>query len=234
MPHDIMLATEGESFASGSPKQYRLVPTSNIPGAPEPQSHLHHFPLDFDKAGRMFRSGLVAIDQSGTVLFTNQQAAEIVESGGGITLRKGALFIERTSIQRTFEALIKRCVETHDDSTTDRPVEYLGVPDKTGEVRYAITVVAIATRGGLIEILLGLVDLFDDRGPSRETFSAVFRLSEREAELAELFSKGLRLEEISERMGVALNTTRVHLRSVFHKTNCSGQLALLRALSRLI
>jgi DNA-binding CsgD family transcriptional regulator len=169
------------------------------------------------------------------VLFSNQQAVEILEAGSGISLRKGALFIERTSIQRTFEALIKRCVETHDDNVAhDRPVEYFGVPDRTGAVRYAINVVTIATRNGLVEILLGLVDLFDARGPSRETFAAVFRLSEREAELAELFSKGLNLEEISERMGVVLNTTRVHLRSEFNKTNCSGQLALMRALSRLI
>jgi DNA-binding CsgD family transcriptional regulator len=235
MPRDIKVAGDGESRASESATLYQLVPTSNIPGASEPHFLSHHFPLDFDKAGRMFRRGLVAIDPKGSVLFSNQQATEILEAGSGISLRKGSLFIERTSIQRTFEALIRRCVETQDDKVAhDRPVEYLGVPDRTGEVRYAITVVTIATRNGLVEILLGLVDLFDGRGPSRKTFAAVFRLSEREAELAELFSKGLGLEEISERMGVALNTTRVHLRSVFKKTNCSGQLALLRALSRLI
>jgi DNA-binding CsgD family transcriptional regulator len=78
-----------------------------------------------------------------------------------------------------------------------------------------------------------VVDFNDRSGPSRSTVSTVFRLSAREAELAELFSQGLGLEAIAETMGIALNTARVHLRNIFQKTSCSTQLELFRRLTRL-
>lgn len=201
---------------------------SRYPDAPE-----HTFPLDFDTAANMFRTGLIAIDQNRAVLFATPQAAKVIDADEAIGLRKGLLAIERSSIQRTFETNLRKAVDHFLADTPPETFEFLGIPDRTGDVRYAIKILAITRREGAVQILLSLVDFTDHRAPCRSTFASVFRLSDREAELAELFSQGFGLEEISSRMGVALNTTRVHLRSVFQKTSCSGQLALLRTLSRL-
>ncbi len=201
--------------------------------AREAKTPSHGFPLDIDTAAKMFRSGLIAIDQNRTVLFSTHQAAKVIEADEAVGTRKGLLVIERSSIHRTFEASLRRAVEMFLDGTLPETFDFLGIPDRTGDVRYAIKIVTVTRREGMVQILLSLVDFTDNRTPCRATFASVFRLSDREAELAELFSQGFGLEEISTRMGVALNTTRVHLRSVFQKTSCSGQLALLRTLSRL-
>ena len=198
-----------------------------------PDSAASGFPLDFDTAAKMFRSGLIAIDQNRVVLFSTPQATKVIEADEAVGLRKGMLAIERSSIQRTFEASLRKAVDLFLDNNLPETFDFLGIPDRTGDVRYAIKIVTVTQREGMVQILLSLVDFTDNRTPCRATFASVFRLSDREAELAELFSQGFGLEEISTRMGVALNTTRVHLRSVFQKTSCSGQLALLRTLSRL-
>ena len=62
-------------------------------------------------------------------------------------------------------------------------------------------------------MLLSVVNFVDGNGSSLSTCN----LSRREAELAELFSKGLGLEAMSGQMGITLNTARVHLRAVLRR-----------------
>lgn len=233
MPRDGKLTTTRDADAYPPTGSYRLIPGVAGLNTMAPESEPNDFPLDFDTASKMFRSGLVTIDQNRIVLLTNRKAAEILDGSEAVALRKGALFIERASVQRTFEAMVRSTVEAHEAGSAPVSSEFVGIPDRTGDVRYAIKIVTVKQRHDRIEILLALIDFVDQHAPTRSTVAAVFRLSDREAELAVLFSLGCGLEEISTRMGVALNTTRVHLRSVFQKTNCSGQLALLRTLTRL-
>jgi DNA-binding CsgD family transcriptional regulator len=61
----------------------------------------------------------------------------------------------------------------------------------------------------------------------------VFTLSEREAELAELFASGLRVDAIAGRMRISVNTARVHLRNVFAKTGCTSQIELARTFAHM-
>ena len=233
MPRDgkLTLVSSGDFFKSEKPDTAGSLVSDFDTRYPE--SGASGFPLDVDTAAKMFRSGLIAIDQNRVVLFSTPQASKVIEADEAVGLRKGMLCIERSSIQRTFEANLRKAVELFLDDAMPDTFDFLGIPDRTGDVRYAIKIVTVTRREGMVQILLSLVDFTDNRTPCRATFASVFRLSDREAELAELFSQGFGLEEISTRMGVALNTTRVHLRSVFQKTSCSGQLALLRTLSRL-
>jgi DNA-binding CsgD family transcriptional regulator len=53
----------------------------------------------------------------------------------------------------------------------------------------------------------------------------------REAEFAELFAAGHRIEMIAQIMGVAMNTARVHLRHVCAKVGCTSQIELARMLA---
>ncbi len=192
---------------------------------------LPHILVDNDVADRIFRAGVLVINEKGEIRFQNRQATAMLDGEGVIGVRNGRLLIDRASVQRSFEAMVQRALAAH--AKGERLSEILGVPDRSGVVRYALRAMAVSKREGRTEILLSVVDFIDNHGPSRDTFSAVFRLSDREAELAELFSKGFCLEEIAALMGVALNTARVHLRRIFLKTNCSGQIALMRLLSRL-
>ncbi len=194
----------------------------------------HNFDLDFETAGRLFRSGLLVVDHTRRVLATNQIAAELLQDSEGLSLINGCLSIEKAYVQRSFGFLL---VQLRAAAGPGRFVPaqcaLIGVPDRKGAVRYALKVMAAELGPQRAEFLLAIIDLADRAGPSREAFSAVFRLSEREAELAELFSRGFRLEQIASMMGVSLNTARVHLRNVFAKTNCAGQSELMRMFTRL-
>ena len=81
--------------------------------------------------------------------------------------------------------------------------------------------------------LLAVMDMLGSVQIMRTKAASIFGLSEREAELAELFSQGLRVQEIAVRMGVAVNTARVHLRNVFTKTGANSQIELARIFTML-
>jgi len=164
----------------------------------------------------------------------NQVAADLLEGCPVLRIKDGYFVIERAAVQRGFSELLRRVSNSVAERTFDRDRnDFIGVPDRSGAIRYALKVMSAVRVESGTEFLIAIVDLVDRAAPSRSTVASVFRLSEREAELAELFSRGLRLEEIAQQMGVALNTARVHLRSIFSKTNCAGQLELMRMLTRL-
>lgn len=109
-----------------------------------------------------------------------------------------------------------------------------GVPDPQGHIHYVIWL--LSWLSGVPDgcVILAVADLAAQaEGIRRGGIAAVFGLSAREAQLAELFSMGFRLEQIAIRMSVTLNTARVHLHQVFLKTNCAGQLELARAFARI-
>jgi DNA-binding CsgD family transcriptional regulator len=192
------------------------------------------YDLDLDMAAQVFRSGFLILDQRRFVLSRNRNADDILEERNVLKVANGYFVVEKAYIQRAVDEQLKRITASVAAGTFDAAqFPFIGVPDRNGAVRYALKVVTAVERGRGLEILMAIVDLADKTGPTRSTFSAVFGLSEREAELAELFSRGWRLEQISAQMNVALNTARVHLRNIFAKTNCSGQLELMRMLSRL-
>jgi len=202
-------------------------------GNPEPGAVADQpsFLVNPDDASRLLRTGIMVINQSCKILYQNLCATLMTAGESVLTVRHGRLHIDRASVQRSFEGLLRQAFLAQ--AAGEPYSEIISIPDRSGAVRFAVRVVAVCSCYDQEAVLLSIVDLFADTGSCRRTYSAVFRLSEREAELAEFFSKGYSLEEIAIHMGVALNTARVHLRRIFLKTNCSGQIALMRLLSRL-
>ena len=218
---DFRAVTHSAMFAAGQPPA--PMPTT-IAG--------RSFSIGLETASRACRSALIVVNDSGKILSHNEAAGALLSSGCVLGRRGGCLFIDRSSIQRTFSAELKALAAA--GPMADVLSVAIGIPDRTGAIRYALKTLSVSTRDDTTEILLAVVDFEDRSAPSRATFTSVFRFSPREAELAALFASGLDLERIAREMGVALNTVRIHLRSIFFKTNCSGQIALMRILSRLV
>ncbi len=171
--------------------------------------------------------GLIIVDEHRKILFENDRARTQLSAGCGLGATSGTFQIEKACVDRGFAHLVQRIAAgvVHDAS---RKANLIGIPDRAGRTRYVLKLVPFERRQTRSLFLVLIMDLMGTTQVSRARAAKVFQLSEREAELAELFSLGLRVDEIAGRMGVSLNTARVHLRNVFTKTGCSNQIDLAR------
>ncbi len=177
----------------------------------------------FALARRLAPWPLMLVDGQARVLRATPDATATVAMARGIGLRDGILSIERARAQRQLIEAIAAVAS----GVGDRIV---GVPRDNGRTGLALKVMPagplFAADGAAA--LVALADVFRPLTVPRDAVMSLFLLTEREADLAEHFSTGLRVDEIADRMGVATNTVRVHLRNVFAKTGCSSQVELAR------
>jgi DNA-binding CsgD family transcriptional regulator len=170
--------------------------------------------------------GILIVDQQRRILFANPRGRSFLDAKTGLEERSGKVHVERANIDRAFGELVRRAAAASPNSTLAE--ETVGVPNRQGQTRYALKVMPCRTDQGDAAALLVITDLLSSVHVSREALGTVFHLSDREAEFAELFGSGLRIDAIARRMGIAVNTARVHLRNVFTKTGCASQIELAR------
>ncbi len=173
--------------------------------------------------------GLLIVDQQRRILFANPRGRAFLDAKTGLEERRGRVHVERANIDRAFGKLVQRAAAAHSILAE----ETVGVPNRQGQARYAVKVIRCRTDQGDPAALLVITDLLSTVHVSREAVAKVFNLSDREAEFAELFSSGLRIDAIATRMGIALNTARVHLRHVCAKTGCASQIELARTFAHI-
>jgi DNA-binding CsgD family transcriptional regulator len=173
--------------------------------------------------------GILIIDEQRHVLFANSRARAFLVAKGGLEQRGGRIHVERANVDRALGDLLKAVFATGQDrSPPADPAAILGVPDREGRTRYALKIIPCATDQARVGALLVVADLTSEARVSRSAVARTFQFSAREAELAELFSSGLRIDAIAGRMGISSNTARIHLRNVFAKTGCANQVELAR------
>jgi DNA-binding CsgD family transcriptional regulator len=175
--------------------------------------------------------GILIVDQQRRIVFANDRARSFLDAKSGLEERSGRVHVERANIDRCLGELVRRAAAASPTSTSVE--EIVGVPDRQGHTRYAIKVIRCRTDQGEAAALLIITDLLSSVHVSRGAVAKVFHLSEREAELAELFASGLRIDAIAPRMGISVNTARVHLRNVFAKTGCASQIELARTFAQM-
>lgn len=82
-------------------------------------------------------------------------------------------------------------------------------------------------------VLLTFSDLAAQPAPPASLLTQVFGLTQAEARLAALIATGVSPEGAAERLGIAAETARNHLKAVFAKTDTHRQSELVALLSRL-
>lgn len=191
------------------------------------------FSFDFEDLQACIRWGLFVVDETATIIFATKRGRAFLTAGCGIAERSGRFYVERSCVDRGLQALIRlNAVRSNEATLHENPLNVLGVPDREGRTHYVLKVFPFGAAKTRPLALVAVSDLVESPQIDRSIIAAVFNFSAREAELGELFSKGLRVEEIAPRMGVAMNTVRVHLRNVLTKTGCSSQIELARIFAR--
>lgn len=175
--------------------------------------------------------GVLVVDDQLQVLYASRSAMVALASGAGLSCRKGLLCTERASVDRALRDLVRLVLSR--ESGWNEEADVIGVPDRYGQLRYALRVISSGETLTNDVAVIAIADLSFRSKVRRDAVGRLFCLSEREAELAELFALGCRVQEIALQMRVAVNTARVHLRSVFQKTGCSSQVELARKFASL-
>jgi len=179
--------------------------------------------------------GVVLVDARGRVVATNRAAREIASRKDGIVLGRGEIRADRSSDTTAIRRLVADVVASGAArapgaggivvvrrSPPRRPLALLVSP-----LRMA-TDVGIPSAAGVI-----FIDDLDDPAPvSADDLRDLYGLTPRQAEVAAQLSAGRTLSEVSEVLGISVNTVKVRLQEVFAKTETHRQAELSRILAR--
>ncbi|WP_394647616.1 helix-turn-helix transcriptional regulator [uncultured Sphingomonas sp.] len=172
------------------------------------------------------------LDDRGTILRATPDFEGVLRRGDGLLARGGRLLATDPASQRRLATLVLQATASHGaaaeatliERADDRPPYVLCGWPLVRERRALVPDHAAA--------LVTLIDPLAAPLPSARLWRTAFGLTQREAEIAAALVAGQTPDEASATLGVTINTTRVHLRQIFAKTQTARQAELVRLLSR--
>lgn len=178
--------------------------------------------------------GVVGVSRRLEVVFANRLAMEIASRPqAGIKLHDGRLCLARSCAARALNELVSLAIEKASANRGGGALGAVCVPDPQGRPHYALQVFPGSSGAHEPVAFIMIVDLRAAEMPRKAILAKLFSLTDKEAELTELFAQCNDLETIAVAMAISENTARVHLRNVFLKTGVPGQVSLARLLGRL-
>lgn len=166
--------------------------------------------------------GAILVDGGGRILLRNRHAARCLDLGAGVHERHGQLrcdFVDDTSrLRRGVELLVRR----------ERRAP-LALSARRADGGRPLELLLRASGGEAVTVFIA--DRERPTGFDAELAKQLYRLSEREAEVAEAVVAGHTLLEIAASLHVEKETVRSHLKQIFSKTQTARQADLVRLFS---
>jgi DNA-binding CsgD family transcriptional regulator len=167
---------------------------------------------------------VLALDESGTILFSNRRARRYLETGSGIRETHGRLRCEFSEDSSVLSASVRRAAALAEGQA---PIIVTARRSQAGR-RFELLLLPGDSRG-LVMVFAYVAD--EGTGVSQELARKLYGLSERESEVASAVVAGHTLEQAAQALDVDKETVRSHLKRVFSKTETSRQAELVRLLS---
>lgn len=176
-------------------------------------------------------TGIVQIDADQRVMRTNVSAQRMLALDDGIAL-SGSRIRARRESDAEVQAAIASAIEAAARGDLDH-VSRVSVPTRSGRRPFLLAVMPLlqGVAGSRIHDAVALAFLSNPDAISTasvQALEAVYGLTAAEAGIVQGLVQGLGLEEIAERRGVKLETTRSQLKQVFAKTRTTRQAELIR------
>jgi DNA-binding CsgD family transcriptional regulator/PAS domain-containing protein len=190
----------------------------------------------FADAVNQLALGAALLDEQGRVLRSSAAAEALLARGCGLSLSGGRLVAEHAQDAAALRDAIARALAGRGSS---RPalVQALRVRRSDGEGFLALLVrplpparSAEGSRAPALAVFFG--EPGSAGGLSPDALRELFGLTPAEAGLATRLADGLSLDAAADALGIARNTARAHLRSVFAKTGVTRQAELVRLVLR--
>jgi len=177
--------------------------------------------------------GVVVLDRNGGVIEANPFARATIDSGMGLTTVDGVLATDIGTRRIKLRDLIERPRESGARSGVD-DVAMLPVPRQASQRPLTVMLLPLEeTDGGGEPAPAALLFIGDPERPvifDQTRIARLYGLSRAESRVAALLASGHRLEQIAERLGIAYETVRKHLKQIFGKTGTFRQAELVRML----
>jgi DNA-binding CsgD family transcriptional regulator len=182
---------------------------------------------------RRLLQAVVLVDPIGTVARMNERAAAIIAQGDGLKVHHGVLRCARpadtVALHRLIGDVVRR--DGYEDGTMRCG---LRIQRPVGRRPLTVLVTALRDRDAPANseavIAVFVTDPEDAPALDVQLLRDWYGLTPAEARLAALLASGLSLHDIVERLGIAANTARTHLKSIFGKTETRRQGELIRLL----
>ncbi|MFV8818145.1 hypothetical protein [Haliea sp. E17] len=180
-------------------------------------------------------TGVVLLDQSGRVVFSNAWARRLFREPGGINCEDGRLVVAATEQNDKLDQLIEHCIRTaHMKGVINDG--YLSV--SRGAQNKPPLAVSVSSYVGNLEsmtllarqscVMLLLFDVERRRTARRYVLEELYNLTESEAMLATNLASGKTIKELAETNCMSRETLRSQLKRVFQKTNTNRQSDLVK------
>ena len=177
--------------------------------------------------------GLVGLRRDGSVLFMNGAAEEVTTSGDGLLVVNGFVRAARAANDRTLQEIIGRVLRFRPDEPPDSGGA-VAVSRPSGRTPFVLRVMPGATsdasRAGEMPAALVLIADPDQRAVPNDETLRTLGFSPTETRIAQQLVRGHTLAEAARHLGMAHNTARAHLRSIFAKMRVRSQVELVRML----
>lgn len=197
-----------------------------------------HFGSALEQAMERRSDAVILLDRRGGPSLATAKAERILSAGNALRLREGRLGAVLAADDRRLQRLIGGAASASQNRDTPTGGSLL-VGHAEGGAQYLVDVTsAPATErflaGSSISVIVTVTDLRGAERVDPMRLQALFNLSPRECDLAIELMEGTELRGAAERLGIAYNTARNHLRGIFFKTGVGSQGELLRLLDRVM
>ena len=181
--------------------------------------------------------GLAGLDGKGKCIALNEKAEAIFGLNDGLLLNEGNIRSQYAAVDRTLQKLIDQVLRTNMGQGFSAGAA-LAIPRPSKRPDFALQIIPGMNRGNDVDpnypsVLIVISDPSEPATIDIHQLRTLYGLTEREGELVGWMLTGCSLPEAAREMGVAHQTTRVHLQNVFHKTHTSSQPELINRLRSL-
>jgi len=182
--------------------------------------------------------GVILVNYTGLVTFTNDVATAIIAADDGFTLRDHEFVTRRGPETRRLHTLICNATAASLSSAVD-PGGQMLVTRPSGKRPYVVRVMPAPPTerflsGESIACVITIHDLSAVQTPPKQLLCSAFGLTEREADLIGAIIQCQNLAAASAHAGMSVNTARNHLASIFRKCGIASQMEAAQLFSRLL
>jgi DNA-binding CsgD family transcriptional regulator len=190
--------------------------------------------IQLDKERRLYSStitrqsvGVVTLDERGKVVTRNVVADNIIREKDGLTIVNEQIYLESSTARGKFNDFIEAIVTAQRNQDV-APTNALAVERPSGRPDLEILVKPMMIDKTVEPGHTAHMTVFinePERSYEIDTriLMSLYNLTKAEVNLAKLLAEGANLDQASAELGIARNTARAQLRSIFAKTGVSRQ-----------